>query len=100
FAAENKLAVVVGTKTCGTVLGARNLDVGSGYWLRLPVFAWFTSNGSTIEGVGVTPGVHVDLRLDSLAAANDQQLETSIAVAKSLVARERIRGRVVRDQPA
>src|SRR5206468_3741458 len=57
FAEENKLATVVGTKTCGTVLGARNFGVGGGYWLRLPVFGWFTSNGGTIEGKGVLPNL-------------------------------------------
>ena len=37
FAAENNLATIVGQKTRGNVLGA-NFRVGSGYWVRLPVF--------------------------------------------------------------
>jgi hypothetical protein len=31
-----RLATIVGQKTRGTVLGAANLRVGSGYWLWLP----------------------------------------------------------------
>lgn len=67
FASENSLGRVIGTKTCGTVLGARNIDVGSGYWLRLPVFGWFTSTGKTIEGIGVVPDVSVDTSAEALA---------------------------------
>src|SRR5437879_6078460 len=36
------LATIVGQKTRGNVLGAINFKVGSGYWLRLPVFGWHT----------------------------------------------------------
>jgi C-terminal processing protease CtpA/Prc len=38
FAAENRLATIVGERTAGNVLGAANFKVGSGYWVRLPVF--------------------------------------------------------------
>jgi C-terminal processing protease CtpA/Prc len=55
FAAENALATVVGTKTAGNVLGAANFEVGSGYWVRLPVIGWFTWSGVCLEGSGVTP---------------------------------------------
>ena len=55
FASENGLATVIGTKTAGNVLGATNFEVGSGYWVRLPVFGWFTWSGVCLEGSGVTP---------------------------------------------
>jgi carboxyl-terminal processing protease len=60
FAAENRLATVVGAQTAGNVLGAVNFAVGSGYWLRLPVFGWYTSAGLCLEGRGVSPEVIVD----------------------------------------
>jgi C-terminal processing protease CtpA/Prc len=81
FASENKVAVVIGAKTCGTVLGARNVAVGSGYWLRLPVFGWFSSNGSTIEGIGVIPDSIADQDPRQLAEGNDQQLSAALAAA-------------------
>ena len=57
FAAEMGLAKVIGRKTKGAVLGAMNFDVGHGYWLRLPVFGWFTAGQRCLEGDGVTPDV-------------------------------------------
>jgi len=60
FAAENHLATVVGTQTAGNVLGAVNFAIGRGYWLRLPVFGWYTSTGRCLEGKGVSPDVLVD----------------------------------------
>ena len=82
FAAENKLATIIGSKTLGTVLGARNFAVGSGYWLRLPVFGWFTSNGGTIEGLGVTPDVAVDSVL-AWPTGSDGQLAAAILLQRA-----------------
>ncbi len=61
FAAENRLATIVGQKTRGNVLGAANFKAGGGYWLRLPVFGWFTSKGRSLEGNGVDPDVSVEV---------------------------------------
>jgi C-terminal processing protease CtpA/Prc len=74
FASENRLATVVGSKTAGNVLGAVNQKVGAGYWLRVPVFGWYTSNGKCLEGQGVSPDLEADVDLSSLGAATDQQL--------------------------
>jgi C-terminal processing protease CtpA/Prc len=74
FASENRLATVVGVKTAGNVLGAVNQKVGCGYWLRVPVFGWYTSNGKCLEGQGVSPDLEADVDLPSLGAAIDQQM--------------------------
>lgn len=73
FASENRLATIVGTKTAGNVLGAVNQKVGAGYWLRVPVFGWFTSNGKCLEGQGVSPDLEADVDPLSLHAAIDEQ---------------------------
>jgi C-terminal processing protease CtpA/Prc len=73
FASENRLATIVGTKTAGNVLGAVNQKVGAGYWLRVPVFGWYTSNGKCLEGEGVSPDLEADVDPPSLDAAIDQQ---------------------------
>ena len=49
FAAENRLATVVGKKTHGSALGAVQFKVGCGYWLRIPIFGWFTSKGEVLK---------------------------------------------------
>ena len=80
FAAENRLATLIGQKTRGNVLGAANFKVGGGYWLRIPVFGWFTSKGISIEGQGVSPDLSVDVTPEALAAANDHQLTAAVRI--------------------
>ncbi len=84
FAAENKLATIVGQKTRGNVLGAANFPVGSGYWLRLPVFGWFTSEGHTLEGIGVEPDVLAEISPEALARGADNQLDKAIEIVSAL----------------
>jgi C-terminal processing protease CtpA/Prc len=73
FASENRLATIIGTKTAGNVLGAVNQKVGSGYWLRVPVFGWYTSHSTCLEGQGVSPDLEADVDRPSLDAATDPQ---------------------------
>lgn len=82
FAAENGLAKLVGQKTRGNVLGAANFQVGLGYWLRIPVFGWFTSKGQTLEGNGVSPDVGIENRPETLAADEDEQMNNAVEISK------------------
>jgi C-terminal processing protease CtpA/Prc len=84
FAAENRLATVVGEKTRGNVLGAVNFKVGGGYRLRLPVFGWYTSNGRSLEGNGVDPDVPVEISPDALAVGQDNQMTRAIEIVNGL----------------
>ena len=80
FASENRLATIIGTKTAGNVLGALNRRVGAGYWLRVPVFGWYTSSGKCLEGQGVSPDLHLDIDPLSLESAIDQQMRRAAEV--------------------
>jgi carboxyl-terminal processing protease len=82
FAADYRLATIVGNKTAGNVLGAANFRVGSGYWLRLPVFGWYTSQGSCLEGKGVSPDLAVEVDPVLLNAGIDQQMENALEVLR------------------
>ncbi len=73
FAKETKAAILIGKRTRGNVLGSRAFRVGSGYWLYLPVFGWFSPSGNCAEGWGVTPDVDVEL-----AFGEDCQLTKAI----------------------
>jgi C-terminal processing protease CtpA/Prc len=84
FPAENGLATIVGTQTAGNVLGAANFKVGSGYWVRLPVFSWYTSKGNCLEGKGVSPGVLVEVDPCQLNAGVDQQMIKAIAILSGM----------------
>ncbi|MGH9436682.1 MAG: S41 family peptidase, partial [Terriglobia bacterium] len=86
FAAGNKLAAIVGTKTAGNVLGAANVKVGGGYWLRLPIFGWYTPEGKCIEGQGVTPDVWAEVHPGELSAGTDTQLNTALDLLKPVTA--------------
>ncbi|MGH9440525.1 MAG: S41 family peptidase, partial [Terriglobia bacterium] len=78
FAAESKSATIIGAKTAGNVLGAVNVKVGHGYWLRLPVFGWYTAHGTCVEGQGITPDIPVKVEPDELSAGVDRQLEIAL----------------------
>ena len=84
FAAENGLATIVGKKTAGNVLGAANFRVGSGYWVRLPIFGWYTSKGECLEGKGVSPDVIVDVDPSQLNAGADQQMNEAAEILTGL----------------
>jgi carboxyl-terminal processing protease len=84
FAAEHRLATIVGTKTAGNVLGAANFNVGSGYWVRLPVFGWYTSKGECLEGKGVSPDELADVDPYILNAGTDQQMDKAVEIVSAL----------------
>ena len=84
FAAENKLAKIVGTRTAGRLMSGSAFKVGHGYLLGLPVAAFFTWQGTLLEGKGITPDVEVDLTYDSLKAGRDPQVEKAIEVVRAL----------------
>jgi C-terminal processing protease CtpA/Prc len=84
FAAENRLATIVGNQTAGNVLGAANFKVRSGYWVRLPVFGWYTSKGDCLEGKGVSPDVLVEVDPCQLNAGVDQQMNKAIEILSGM----------------
>ncbi|HLI30925.1 MAG TPA: S41 family peptidase, partial [Terriglobia bacterium] len=84
FAAENKLATIVGTKTAGRLMSGSAYKVGHGYVLGLPVGAFYTWQGTLLEGKGIQPDVEVRQAYESLKAGLDQQMEKAIEVARSL----------------
>ncbi len=84
FAVERDLATVVGTKTAGNVLGAANFKVGSGYWVRLPIFGWYTSLGESLDGKGVLPHITVDVEPCELLSGVDKQMERALEVVNVL----------------
>lgn len=80
FAADQKLATLVGDKTSGNVLGATNFKVGSGYVLRIPIFGWYTPHGNFLEGRGVSPDIRVDVDPQLLRASVDQPMEKALEI--------------------
>lgn len=81
FAAENRLATLVGTRTAGQVLGGANFKLVNGYRLRMPVAGWFTWGGQSIEARGVQPNIECGLSRAALARGEDEQLANALSVA-------------------
>ncbi len=84
FAKQEKLAHLIGTKTAGEVLGAANFSVGSDYKLRIPITAWFTSQGDLIEGHGIVPDTVSASALDDLRAGRDLPMENALVHVNAL----------------
>jgi carboxyl-terminal processing protease len=78
FAAENRLATIVGTKTAGRLLSADSFKLPRGYVLTLPVGAYYTWGGRLLEGAGVSPDVPVELSYHAVRAGSDNQLEAAL----------------------
>jgi carboxyl-terminal processing protease len=84
FALENKLATIVGTETAGRLLGGTGFKAGKGYLVILPKAAFYTWQGKSYEGRGVTPDVPIAWSPDAAREGKDNQLEKAIEVAKLL----------------
>jgi len=78
FASEYGLGTIIGTKTAGNILGARNFEVGRDYWVRLPVFGWLTAAGESLDGRGLDPDQVVDVDPESMRAGRDVQVEQAV----------------------
>ncbi|MBN9659285.1 MAG: hypothetical protein J0H49_13950 [Acidobacteria bacterium] len=84
FAKENHLAVLVGNRTAGEVLGGANFRVGNGYYLRMPIAGWYTWMESCIEGAGVEPDTMVENDIVALSEGKDPQMMAALETAASL----------------
>lgn len=80
FAKENHLATIVGSKTLGQTLGAANFSIGENYGLRIPLVGWYTAQGQTLEGEGVTPDHDMSPTLPGLRAGSDELLNRAISL--------------------
>jgi len=80
FAKDAKLASLVGQNTAGLVLGADVFNVGYGYKLFLPVFAWYGPSGNHNEGSGVVPDVLINVDPVRLSRGEDDQLDKALEI--------------------
>src|SRR4051795_1608711 len=75
FAAENKLAIIVGTETAGRLIPGSGTKVGAGYMLIMPRAQYITWQGRLFEGKGIEP--EVAIALDRTDAGTDDALATA-----------------------
>jgi carboxyl-terminal processing protease len=84
FAKQNHLALLVGTRTAGEVLGGANFTLTGGYVLRMPVAGWYTWQGEGIEGKGVEPDIEIENTTESLVSRVDTQLNKALELVQAL----------------
>ena len=75
FASEYGLATLVGVKTAGRLVAASSFKMGFGYRVALPVAAYFSWQGNSLEGRGVLPDIEERLSPEALWNGEDNQLE-------------------------
>jgi hypothetical protein len=91
FARENQLAAIVGEKTAGRLLSATSIKVGNGFRLAMPTGAYYTWNGSVLEGTPMEPDELIEFNWRELRAGIDGQLEHLVESIRSHRA-ERVSG--------
>lgn len=74
FASEYGLATLVGNKTPGRLVATSAFKVGFGYRVALPVAAYYTWQGTNLEGRGVEPDVSEPISPEALWRGEDNQL--------------------------
>lgn len=88
---EYDYAIVVGEKTCGKGYFQNTITLSDGSAVALSVGKYFTPNGVSLAGVGITPDVTVEVDEDTYAAiygsvlepSEDPQLQAAISALNS-----------------
>ena len=78
FAKENKLATIVGERTAGRLLSATSVKVGHDYRLALPTGAYYTWQGTMLEGSPIEPDIVADFDWVGRRKGIDGQLECAL----------------------
>jgi carboxyl-terminal processing protease len=87
FARENSLAIIVDEKTAGRLLSATSAKVGHGYRLAFPTGAYYTWNGSVLEGTPIEPDQGVAFDWREAVAADHPQLKHSVEILEKTLTR-------------
>jgi carboxyl-terminal processing protease len=82
---EQRRAYVIGTRSCGCVLGVlKHRELKGGGALAISEIAFVTPTGRKLEGEGVTPDKSVTVTLKDFQAGRDAALEEAEAYLKGL----------------
>ncbi len=71
---------IVGTQTYGKGVVQQLFDLGDGTCVKLTISQYYTPNGRSIDGVGITPDVEVAYESDPDDTEADNQLDQALAV--------------------
>ena len=78
FAREQAGATIVGMATPGRLVSHTGFKLGYGLTLALPVAAYVSWEGTSLDGTGITPDLKVDWSYSDIRAAVDPQLLAAV----------------------
>lgn len=74
---DYKKATILGETTFGKGVVQTLFDLSKGSLLKVTTARWYTPNGSSINGEGITPDVEVELTYDDTNMGRDPQLDAA-----------------------
>lgn len=74
---DYKKATILGETTFGKGVVQTLFDLSKGSLLKVTTARWYTPNGSSINGEGITPDVEVELTYDDTNTGRDPQLDAA-----------------------
>lgn len=80
---EVGVARVVGTQTAGCVGTGEMFSLSDGSGIQVTVAQLLTGQGKTLNQIGVTPDVAVDMTVDDLVAGRDPQLQRAVQLIET-----------------
>ncbi len=81
---DQKRGIILGTKSFGKGSVQEVEKFSDGSSIRLTIAKWFTPNGRSIDKVGLTPDVVVEITDDDITKTYDRQKEEAIKYLKNL----------------
>jgi C-terminal processing protease CtpA/Prc len=78
FASEYGLGTLVGTKTAGRLVATSAFKVGHGFRIAIPVAAYYTWQGTDLEGAGVRPAFEEPFSPQAVWNGQDNQLNRAV----------------------
>lgn len=82
---ENGAGTVIGTKTAGAIGSTARVELGDGSLLSITVAVYVSANGTSLNGIGVSPDITVERTNDDIIAGRDPQLDAAITNANTKV---------------
>lgn len=77
---DYKKATILGETTYGKGVVQTLFDLSGGSLLKVTTARWYTPNGASINGEGVTPDIEVELTYDDTNMGRDPQLDAAKAL--------------------
>lgn len=91
---DNNRAEIVGTQTYGKGVVQAIIPTRDGSGVRVTIAGYYTPNGNTVQGIGITPDRKVEIQGDyngspvsAIPRIEDTQLSTAVEVMKGILAK-------------